>query len=366
MDVVAATADYEAWLARFCPLQLPDLTYKHTQMGADDPFPFFRGTYYRWVQLWPAACPALTAVPRALAVGDLHVENFGTWRDADGRLCWGVNDFDEADEVPYTNDLVRLAVSARLARKGAVLNVKTADACRAILNGYHDTLAAGGTPFVLEERHPELRTVASAAERDPAHFWTKLTKLLDDPAAVPPPDARAVLERDLPAPGLNPAFRFRPKAGMGSLGRPRFVALTEWSGGWICREAKTAAPPATSWAADPKRASTSRLNETVGRAVRALDPFYRVDNGWVVRRLAPRCSRIELDHLAKADAGRVLGAMGAETANVHLGTPGAGAEVLKDLAHRKPEWLEEAARTMTDAVERDWQAWRSARRPGGT
>jgi len=31
-----------------------------------------------------------------LAVGDLHVENFGTWRDAEGRLIWGVNDFDES------------------------------------------------------------------------------------------------------------------------------------------------------------------------------------------------------------------------------------------------------------------------------
>jgi hypothetical protein len=105
----------------------------------------------------------------------------------------------------------------------------------------------------------------------------------------------------------------------------------------------------------------------------AADPFpffrgthYRVDGGWVVRRLAPQCSRIELDHLAKVDAGRVLNAMGAETANVHLGTPAAGAEILKDLAHRKPEWLEESARTMTDAVERDWQAWRAARPPDKT
>jgi len=35
-----------------------------------------------------------------LAVGDLHVENFGTWRDAEGRLIWGVNDFDEAWRLP--------------------------------------------------------------------------------------------------------------------------------------------------------------------------------------------------------------------------------------------------------------------------
>src|SRR5207248_373594 len=101
------------------------LEYKHERMAdPDNPFPFFRGTYYRWVQHWPDVCPELADAPRVLAVGDLHVENYGTWRDADGRLAWGVNDFDEADELPYTNDLVRLAASARFAKKAGVLEVK--------------------------------------------------------------------------------------------------------------------------------------------------------------------------------------------------------------------------------------------------
>ena len=362
MDVVAATSSYEAWLARFCPLHAPDVAHKHTQMADPaDPFPFFRGTYYRWATLYPATCPNLTAAPHALSIGDLHVENFGTWRDADGRLCWGINDFDEADRLPYTNDLVRLAASARFASKAGVLNVKTADACRAILDGYRDALAAGGTPFVLEERHPELRAVATAAARDPVHFWAKLTKLLDDPAVEPPTEARATLVRDLPSAGLNPAFRFRAKAGMGSLGRPRFVALADWSGGRVCREAKALAPPATAWAAGSTDAAGSQMNAAVGGAVRAPDPFYRTEGAWVVRRLAPHCSRIGLDGLGKADAGRVLHAMGAETANVHLGTPGVGSEVLKDLAGRKVGWLEAAARAMAEATEKDWAAWRAAR-----
>ncbi len=363
MDVVAATSSYEAWLARFCPLNAPDLAYKHTQMADPaDPFPFFRGTYYRWATLFPAACPALTAAPHALSIGDLHVENFGTWRDADGRLCWGINDFDEADHLPYTNDLVRLTASARFASKAGVLNVKTADACRAILDGYHDALAAGGTPFVLEERHPDLRAVATAAARDPVHFWVKLTKLLDDPAVEPPADARATLVRDLPSAGLNPAFRFRAKAGMGSLGRPRFVAMAEWSGGRVCREAKAAAPPATAWAAGSTDAAGSQMNAAVGGAVRAPDPFYRTEGAWVVRRLAPHCSRIGLDSLGKVDAGRVLNAMGAETANVHLGTPGATAAVLADLAGRPQGWMADAARSLAALMEEDWSAWRAARK----
>src|SRR5580692_10209861 len=123
-DIATDTSEYEGWLARFGPLHTQDLKYKHTQMNnPKDPFPFFRGTYYRWVRLWMTSSPELLDVPRILSVGDLHVENFGTWRDSEGRLCWGVNDFDETDELPYTTDLVRLATSVRFARKSRQLRV---------------------------------------------------------------------------------------------------------------------------------------------------------------------------------------------------------------------------------------------------
>jgi len=32
----------------------------------------------------------------------------------EGRLSWGVDDFDESYPLPYTNDLVRLAASVRI------------------------------------------------------------------------------------------------------------------------------------------------------------------------------------------------------------------------------------------------------------
>ncbi|HXD74754.1 MAG TPA: DUF2252 family protein, partial [Vicinamibacterales bacterium] len=78
-------------------------------------FVFLRGTFFRWMQAWPERCAKLDKAPRVVGVGDLHLENFGTWRDRDDRLVWGVNDVDEAWPVPYTLDLVRLATSALLA-----------------------------------------------------------------------------------------------------------------------------------------------------------------------------------------------------------------------------------------------------------
>lgn len=358
MNFIESTRDYESWLrGQVGPLVQSDLDHKHKVLA--EPFPFFRGTYYRWVQHWLAG--PLANGPKVLAVGDLHIENFGTWRDVEGRLCWGVNDFDEADELPYTNDLVRLAASVRFAKQAGVLDVKLGDACEAILDGYRECLKASGKPFVLEEHHPNLRMLATAADRDPEKFWAKMTKLLHDDAVEPPADARVALDTALPTAGLKGDYRARPKAGVGSLGRPRFVVLAEWQGGRVCREAKAAAPPATAWATGAK--TPCRAGEAAMRAIRPVDPFYRLVGNWVVRRLGPRSSRIELEDLKAADARRVLQAMGAETGNVHLGTSGMADAILADLNRRPKNWLADAAKAMGDLMEADWKEWKSRSAP---
>ena len=364
MTFTDATLSYEAWLAAVLPAPIlrDDLIEKHRVLADPaDPFPFFRGTYYRWCQRWTSG-PVATA-PVVLAVGDLHLANFGTWRDADGRLCWGVNDFDEADELPYTNDLVRLAASVRFAKKSGALDIKFFEGCEAILDGYRECLDhPGGEPFVLEEHHPHLRVIATAADRDPTAFWAKMAELLDGPAAAPPEEAREAMKRMLPA-DLATEYRSR-RAGVGSLGRPRYVALADWRGGKLCREAKAAAPPATAWVAGTT--TVCRAAEAADRSVRAPDPFYRLFGRWIVRRLGPRSSRIELEELKSADLKRVLHAMGAETANVHLGTPGASDAIRADLRNRQDGWLTDAAKTLADQLEEDWQAWRSDEpAPGG-
>src|SRR4030095_8271442 len=104
MNIMEAPRSYERWLASHTQVVKPDLNRKHQLMAAA-PFPFLRATYYRWAQLFPEVCKQSAQAPRVLAVGDLHIENFGTWRDLECRLAWGVNDFDEASALSYTNDL---------------------------------------------------------------------------------------------------------------------------------------------------------------------------------------------------------------------------------------------------------------------
>src|SRR5215831_6599998 len=138
MDIVEATHRYETWLSRFMPLVRPDIDEKHRRMQLG-PFLFLRATFYRWCQLWHGEAGDAGRATRVLAVGDLHLENFGTWRDADGRLVWGVNDFDEAAEMPYVLDLVRLVTSAQLAPRRHP-EVSDRAAANAVLRGYYEGL----------------------------------------------------------------------------------------------------------------------------------------------------------------------------------------------------------------------------------
>ena len=82
---------------------------------------------------------------------------------------------------------------------------------------------------------------------------------------------------------------------------------------------------------------------------------------WLVRRLAPDCSRVELTAIpAKVDEKRLLEYMGFETANVHLGSRKAMKAVRKDLARRQENWLHEATKAMTENVVGDYEDWRKA------
>ena len=191
MNIIEATRSYETWLARLTPLVKEDLQLKHRQMRADS-FSFLRATYYRWAQLWPKVCPALAKDAVALAVGDLHVENFGTWRDVDGRLVWGVNDFDEVHPLPFSNDLVRLAVSAWLAEDGGELSIAPDAACAAIVEGYRACLRAGGRPLVLADSSTPLRTMARDRLNQPERLWNKLHSHPPERKPVPGEALRAI------------------------------------------------------------------------------------------------------------------------------------------------------------------------------
>ena len=356
MNIQKATQSYEAWLGKHLTILPADLQIKHKAMAADI-FPFLRATFYRWMQLWPEVCAECVKAPKVLAVGDLHIENFGTWRDVEGRLVWGINDFDEASPLPYTVDLVRLAASSHLAIRGSRLQIGPGDACSAILAGYRRGLETGGRPFVLSEEHRWLHGSVMSSLRDPVAYWAKLDQLPVWRRPVPK-GARRAMDKMLPESGLKCRVVHRV-AGLGSLGRERYLALAEYRGGRIAREAKALAPSACSWAGKSKGDPAIHYQEILDHAIRAVDPFVRLKGRWIVRRLAPDCSRVELSSMPKErDEYKLLQCMGFETANVHLASPKAARSILQDLGHRHERWLHDAAAGMVKATDKDWKAWR--------
>ena len=89
------------------------------------------------------------------------------------------------------------------------------------------------------------------------------------------------------------------------------VALAAWRGGSVAREAKALAPSECVWAAEGKGTAPILYQEILDCSVRSIDPFVRLQKSWIVRRLAPDCSRIELSALPKQrDEIRLLRAMG--------------------------------------------------------
>jgi hypothetical protein len=357
-DIVTATRGYERWMARQIPVVRADLTYKHERMEADL-FAFLRATFYRWAQVWPDVCADLATAPEVLAVGDVHLENFGTWRDTEGRLVWGINDFDEAHTLPYTIDLSRLATSAVIGGQSEHISLSPRRACEAILDGYTECLEAEGMPLVVEQRDTWLRKMALAAVPDPVRFWNRMDRLPPIRRKAPE-SARQALEATLVEP--IPYRLASRRAGLGSLGRPRMVALGDWRGAQVAREAKAFLPSAWGWAHPRRGGGREDYMRIVRAAVRSPDPFLQATPAWVVRRLAPDCARIELSMLpAKRDDYRLLRAMGWETANIHLGSMIAPDRVLADLKSRPAGWLRDSTRRMLHTLQQDWKQWRAAR-----
>ena len=88
---------------------------KYRKMAAD-PHAFYRGTaclFYADVTAGEDPfCDERSG--RIWIHGDLHVENFGTYLNSDGRLVFDINDFDEAYLGRFTWDLQRFAASLAL------------------------------------------------------------------------------------------------------------------------------------------------------------------------------------------------------------------------------------------------------------
>jgi len=365
-SIVKSTDAFEAWMQERTDVSEKLLEKKHRKMS-EGAFPFLRATFYRWVEQWQAVCPKLARRDQdvLLAVGDLHVENFGVWRDSRERLVWGINDFDDACELPFTSDLVRLATSAMLAASAAKIEVTADTVSRFMIEGYRTGLVKAEPILIPANGNAPLTKLTRDTQEEPKKFWQKKLDADDNPE---------VDRRHLPK-GLEDMFRasFRSSAratfrrqkspgGLGSLGRRRFTAVqTIRKGVYDAREAKALVPSALYWSRRQER-MLSQTATLLQHAVRIPDPYFQVHDRWLIRQVAPDIAKIEMpadpDDKRLALAPALLRLMGRETANIHLGSFSREdlEKRLKEL-DRDERWFAAATERMTANTRSDHAAW---------
>lgn len=307
----ALTADYDRWLASQIEVVTADVARKHDEMRGHA-YRFLRGTYYLWLDRVATEAPEVLTASRVALVGDLHVENFGTWRDDDQIRRWGVNDFDELGDGPWLLDLLRLAVSAAIAPH---LDISTKEMCRVVLESYA-AATPGGSIALTDASAADLRELVPEFA-DPARFYADLgkgavTTVPDDIAAA----AAGVAER-----GWSPTWHHH-EAGTGSLGHRRAVGVGPAADGTPhAREAKQLGPGSAVWAATRHPhlnlpTPDANLYERVIRAIRGPAAAARVRD-WHIRDLAPDVVRIQPTGQPQAATVELLRAMAQAVANVH-------------------------------------------------
>src|SRR5664279_1032207 len=224
------------------------LALKYAKM-AQNPFVFLRGTCHLFYDALPDT-PLFRDAPLAWCCGDLHFENFGSYKGDNRQVYFDINDYDEAALAPLTWDMVRLLTSIQCGADAIkATRAEALAASQSCLDAYREALIKGKPLWVERETSSGLvkELLTALQELDRAAFLDKRTirkggqrsLKLDGAKALPASDAQKQLVGEFmarfAATQLDPKF-FQVLdigcriAGTGSLGLERFVVLVEGKG----------------------------------------------------------------------------------------------------------------------------------------
>ena len=384
------------------------LALKYRAMCAS-PFVFLRGTCHLFYARLPDA-PLLRDAPLVWACGDLHLENFGSYRGDNRLVYFDITDFDEAALAPLTWDLVRLLASVLCAAGELGLKRTPARAlCRVVIDSYAQVLAEGSPRWLERDvaTGPVKTLLDGLRERRRIDFLDSRTERRGNKSRRLRIDGKRALAASAAeharvaqligrfARGQDdPAFFdvidvARRIAGTGSLGLERYVVLVAGKGGSSKRagdsnqllDLKLALPssldtplreqlqqlqPPWAHAAERCVALEQRL-QAVPAAM--LHPVIARERGYVLRSLLPSQDRMRLDpkHADPDELVQALRDMGRLAAWAHLRASGrqgaANADALIAFGLQRKAWAAELLRlaeACAAQVRRDWQAWAAA------
>ena len=224
------------------------LALKYRAMRAS-PFAFLRGTCHLFYdELAPASLPA--DAPLVWVCGDLHLENFGSYKGDNRLVYFDLNDFDEAALAPCAWDLARLLASVLVAARTLGVDERGAlRLCDGFIDAYAGALLTGKARWVERETAQGMvrELLDSPRNRNRAQFLDRRTVRSGKSRRIRI-DGKKALAVDAKQRRRIEAFmrsfaRTQPKpefyrlldvarriAGTGSLGVERFVLLVEGKG----------------------------------------------------------------------------------------------------------------------------------------
>jgi len=130
-------------LTKFNEGLLPEKLQLKYEAMAENAFRFFRGTCHLFYEDLAKAEP-LPLSPLAWICGDLHIENFGSYKGDNKLIYFDLNDFDEALLAPASYETVRMITSIFIAFDNLDIEPKKAQKmAQLFLKTYSATLAKG-------------------------------------------------------------------------------------------------------------------------------------------------------------------------------------------------------------------------------
>lgn len=359
----------------------------------NNPFSFLRGTCHLYYAAWPLA-KNLEQAPLAWICGDLHFENFGSYKGDNRLVYFDLNDFDEAVLAPCTWELARFLSSLLVGAGQIGINHPEALALgHLFLERYRAALQQGKARWIergtargmVRELLQQLKRRSLpdfVASRCVSSKKSGQRLRCDGKKALPVSDTErqrvtAFLDH-FAAGSADPAFYrvldvARRIAGTGSLGLERYIILVEGHGspeGHHLLDLKHApgsalqarlATPQPTWASEAERVVWTQ------RASQAISPAFlsanRIDGrSYVLRELMPSQDRLRLDQWE----GRfrrlehVIEGMADCVAWAHLRASGRkGASIADELIAfgQRDDWCAPLLAAAEDAAKRNQQQW---------
>jgi uncharacterized protein (DUF2252 family) len=317
LDVVQSIRSYNA------DREPERLALKYQKMRSGT-FAFLRGTCHLFYERLPKGNVFKNA-PLVWACGDLHLENFGSYK-ADNRLVYfDINDFDESVLAPASWDLIRMLTSIEIgAQEWGVLPEERRLLCRQFLDSYTSSLSLGKAYWLERDSAdgPVRQLLSVLRERTRPDFLNSRTETvgrkriirLDGKKALPVDAAQrelvlTVMNRFVQTQNDPKFFRVldiaRRIAGTGSLGLERYAILVKGRGspdGNHLLDLKLAVPSALraklptkqpKWVSEASRIVTlqQRIQAVPMAFLHAVDTE---DSSYVLRGLQPSEDRISI------------------------------------------------------------------------